>query len=224
MRILVVDDDRDIREFLKANLSAECFSVDTAGDGEEGSYLARTRTYDIIILDNVMPKKSGRDVCRDIRSNNISTPIIMISFRSEVEEKIDLLDKGADDYLGKPFSYKELRARMRAVLRRPKAIESSIVKVDDLTLDRASQKVKRGSKEIRLTRKEFAITEYMMRHSGLIVSRGMLMEHVWGDDIDPFSNTIESHILNIRKKIDKPPKRKLIYTISGRGYKIDCSP
>jgi len=223
MRILVVDDDIEIRKFLKKNLELESFVVDTAGDGEEGSYMGRTHPYDLILLDNIMPKKNGFEVCKEIRSSGKSMPIIILSIDADIGKKISLLNIGADDYVTKPFSYKELSSRIRALLRRPTTIVLPVLKTGDLTLDTLNQKVKRGSKEIYLTRKEFALAEYLMRNSGAVVSRATLLEHVWDDDVDPFSNTIEAHILNLRKKIDLPSRRKLIHTVPGRGYKIDIS-
>ncbi len=222
MRILVVDDDKDIRGYLKANLEAECFAVDTAGDGEEGSYLGRNNSYDAIVLDNNMPRKSGIRVCEDLRSTGNTTPILMLSVDGDSERKADLLDTGADDYLTKPFLYKELRSRIRALLRRPRETVSSILRVDDLVLDSSRQAVRRGKKKIYLTRKEFSLLEYLMRNEGAIVSRANILEHVWDDEISVFSNTIEAHILNIRKKVNLPSKRKLICTMVGRGYEISC--
>lgn len=221
MRLLVVDDDKEIREFLKGNLQSECFVVDTAADGEEGSYMGRTHDYDAILLDNILPKKNGFQVCRDIRQAGKNTPILILSVQSEVEDKVDLINGGADDYVTKPFAYRELQSRLRAILRRPPILAHPVMKVDDLTLDVLEQRVRRGKKDIYLTRKEFALAEYLMRHAGTVVSRGMLMEHVWNDDIDPFSNTIEAHILNLRKKIDPSPKHRIIHTVPGRGYKIE---
>lgn len=221
MRLLVVDDDREIREFLKTNLQSECFVVDTAADGEEGSFLGRTHDYAAIVLDNIMPKKNGFEVCREIRQAGKNTPIIMLSVQSEIEDKVDLINIGADDYVTKPFAYRELQSRLRAVMRRPPVVAHPSIKVDDLTMDILEQRVTRGKKEIYLTRKEFALAEYLMRNSGTVVSRGMLMEHVWNDNIDPFSNTIEAHILNLRKKMDSDPKRRLIHTVPGRGYKVE---
>ncbi|MDP1625247.1 MAG: response regulator transcription factor [bacterium] len=221
MRILIVDDDKEIRDFLKTSLQAECYVVDTANDGEEGSYLARTHDYDILIIDNIMPKKNGFEMCQDVRKHGKKMPIIVISVQSGVDDKVNLLNAGADDYLTKPFSYRELQSRIRALMRRPQTLVNPVLKVDDLILDATKQKVRRGAKEVYLTRKEFALTEYLMRNSGAVVSRGMLMEHVWNDAIDPFSNTIEAHILNLRKKIDAISKRKLIHTVPGRGYKIE---
>lgn len=223
MRILVIDDDKDIREFLKKNLQAESFVVDTAGNGEDGSYMARVHNYDVILLDNIMPKKNALEVCKDIRSSGKSTPIIILSVESETVDKITLLNAGADDYVTKPFSYRELSSRIRALLRRPSTILLPTLRIGDLTLDTMAQKVRRGSKEIYLTRKEFTLAEYLMRHSGKVVSRADLMEHVWDDDLNPFSNTIEAHILNLRKKIDASSRKKLIHTVPGRGYKIDTS-
>jgi DNA-binding response OmpR family regulator len=221
MRILVVDDDKDIREFLKKNLETECFAVDTAGDGEEGSYLARVNEYDLILLDNIMPKKSGLQVCTDIRSSGKHSPILILSVETNVDDKVNFLNAGADDYLSKPFSYKELRSRIRALLRRPAEVKSSKLRVDNLVLDTLNQTAKRGDRSIYLTRKEYALVEYLMRNSGIVLSRGDLLDHVWGEEVDPFSNTIEAHILNLRKKIDRNTKSKLIQTIPGRGYKID---
>jgi DNA-binding response OmpR family regulator len=149
------------------------------------------------------------------------SPIILLSVTASTEEKINLLNCGADDYLTKPFSFKELLARIRALLRRPRSIESDILEIGDLRIDVARQKVTRGGKEIYLTRKEFSLMEYLMRHRSMVVSRGMIMEHVWNADSDPFSNTIEAHILNLRKKIDQGFGGKLIHTVPGRGYKID---
>jgi two-component system, OmpR family, response regulator len=221
MRILVVDDDRDIREFLKSNLEADCFVVDTTGDGEEGSYMGRVHDYDLILLDYILPKKTGYTVCRDIRAAGKATPIIILSVQCETDDKVDLLNAGADDYLVKPFSYEELRSRIRAIMRRPPSLMTPVLSVSDLVLDTARQKVRRAGKEIYLTRKEFALLEYLLRNSGTVISRGALLEHVWDESVDPFSNTVEAHILNLRKKIDKKARKKLIHTVPGRGYKID---
>lgn len=223
MRILIVEDDRELREFLKKNLQIESFVVDTAGDGQEGSYMGRTHDYDLILLDNIMPKKNGLEVCKDIRLSGKTTPIIMVSVQSDTLDKVSLLNSGADDYVTKPFSYKELSSRIRAILRRPNLIISPVLTVGDFTLDTMNQKASRGRKNIYLTRKEFALAECLMRNAGSVVSRAMLMEHVWDDDLDPFSNTIEAHILNLRKKIDMKSGKKLIHTVPGRGYRIEST-
>ncbi len=220
MRILIIEDEKEIGDFLKRALQEEFFAVDTAEDGEEGSYMARTNDYDLIVMDNILPKKKGPEICRDIRAAGKTMPIIMLSVKSEASTKVDLLNAGADDYLTKPFSFEELLARIRALLRRPQRIEEEILRIDDLVLNAKEHIVKRAGKEIYLTRKEFALLEYMMKNNGVALSRGMIMEHVWDMNIDPFSNTIESHIASLRKKIDTKGKVKLIQTISGRGYKI----
>jgi DNA-binding response OmpR family regulator len=220
MHILVVEDDREISDFLRVSLEAECFAVDTAFDGETGSYLARTNHYDIIILDNVLPTKEGRLACKEIREAGKTTPIIMLSVKSETVTKVDLLNAGADDYMTKPFSLNELMARIRALLRRPKELTSEILSLGDLVIDISKHSVKRGGKEIYLTRKEFVLLVYLLKNAGAAMSRGMIMEHVWNMKIDPFSNTIESHILSLRKKIDVNAKKKLIQTVPGIGYKM----
>lgn len=220
MHLLVVEDDKEINDFLRVSMEAECFAVDTAFDGETGSYMARTSNYDLIILDNILPKKEGRIACKEIRDAGKTCPIIMLSVKSETVTKVDLLNAGADDYMTKPFSLEELLARMRALLRRPKEIETDILNIDDLFIDAKRHSVRRGKKEIYLTRKEFVLLSYLLRNAGAAMSRGMIMEHVWNMDIDPFSNTIESHILSLRKKIDAKSKKKLIHTVPGIGYKI----
>lgn len=221
MRVLIVEDDEDIRTMLKTSLEAETFSVDTAPDGERGSYMARTNEYDLVILDFMMPKKDGKAVCKEIRDEGKTMPIIMLTVRSTTEAKVDLLNAGADDYLTKPFSFQELKARINALLRRPKGMEGTTLEIDDLQLDSIRHKVVRSGKDVYLTRKEFALLEYLMKHRGIVISRGMIMEHVWDSEGDPFSNTIEAHILNLRKKIDGTKKKKLIHTIPGRGYTLD---
>jgi DNA-binding response OmpR family regulator len=223
MRILVVDDDPDIRGYLKSNLEAECFLVDTAKDGEEATFLGRNKNYDVIVLDNHMPLKSGISVCRELRQFGNTSPILMLSVEADSARKADLLDIGADDYLTKPFLYKELSSRIRALLRRPHKSIPAVLEFDDLTIDTFNQTARRGKRRIYLTRKEFSIMEYLLRNQGNIVSRTKLLEHVWNDEVDSFSNTLEAHILNIRKKIDRSPKRKLIHTFPGRGYQISHS-
>ena len=221
MRALVIDDEGAVRDLLAQNLRAHCFAVDTAKDGTEGSYLARTNEYDIIILDNMMPEKNGEAVCEEIRATGRNVPIIVLSVLSETARKIELLNAGADDYMTKPFSFEELMARIRALQRRPTKIEGDILRLDDLELDIKNQSVKREGEGIYLTRKEFMLLEYLMRNQGTVLSRSMIMEHVWDMESDPFSNTIESHILSLRKKLQQNGRSKLIYTIPGRGYKID---
>jgi DNA-binding response OmpR family regulator len=223
MRVLVIEDEKKIGAFLKAGLSEKCYSVDLAADGERGSFLARTTEYDLIILDNILPKKTGLEVCKDLRERGRTVPILMLSVKSDTATKVELLNAGADDYLIKPFSLDELLARANALLRRPAAMESDVMQIDDLKMDAVSFAVLRGGKRVYLTRKEFMLLAYLLRHRGTVVSRGMILEHVWDMDGDPFSNTIESHISSLRRKIDLPGRRKLIHTVPGRGYKVDTS-
>lgn len=223
MRILVVEDDIEIADFLEKSLREEGFVVDTARDGERGSYMARTNDYDFILLDYVMPKKDGLAVCREIREAGKKMPIMMLSVRSETPDKVRLLNLGVDDYVAKPFSFSEILARIRAISRRPNIIQTSPLTFEDLVMDVQKQKVFRGKKEVYLTRKEFLLLEYFMKNAGNVLSRGLIMEHVWNIDTDPFSNTIEAHVLNLRRKIDTG-KRKLIHTVPGRGYKMDKQP
>ena len=222
MRVLVVEDEEGIARFLKAGLESEYFAVDVAEDGERGSYLARTNDYDIIILDNMLPGKNGAEVCDDIRKSGRNTPIIMLSARAEMSIKVELLNKGADDYLTKPFSLEELLARIRALLRRPAHVAPDLLEIEDLVLDTKKHLVTRKGKEIYLTRKEFMLLEYLLRNNGTAVSRGMILEHVWDINVDPFSNTVESHILNIRKKVNDKGRKNLIHTLPGIGYKISA--
>jgi DNA-binding response OmpR family regulator len=221
MRILIIEDDLETRDFLKSALEAETYAVDATSDGEKGSYMARTNDYDLIILDNNLPKKNGKEICLDVRNAKKNIPILILSVLGEYDKKVDLLDTGADDYLTKPFSFQELLARIRALMRRPTTLTENIITIDDLVLDTIKQTVKRDKKGIYLTRKEFSLLEYLMRNKGKVVSRGTIMEHVWNIDTDPFSNTIEAHILNIRKKIRGHRKPELIHNVPGRGYKID---
>ncbi len=219
MRILVVEDEKRIRDYLKEHLKPDFYEVDLAADGQKGLELMRLNHYDLVILDNVLPKKSGLEVCTQARAFGITSPILVLSVLSDVKQKVALLDAGADDYLAKPFSFKELQSRMNALLRRPKSLEQEIIVVQDVTLNTSTHEVKRANSDITLTRKEFMLLRYFMRNAGLVLSRGMLIEHVWDMNADPFSNTIEAHIVSLRKKlVDK--EQKFIQTISGRGYKL----
>jgi len=223
MRVLVVDDDKDVCDLLQASLRTEGLAVDTTQDSTKGIYLARTNEYDLILLDNHMPGKNGRVVCEELRAAGKMMPIIVLSAISHTEAKIDLLNAGADDYLAKPFSLGELVARMRALLRRPAELLDEELVVDTLSLNTRTHVVRRGSTEIYLTRKEFTLLEYLMRHEDTVLSRSMLMEHVWEMNIDPFSNTVDAHIASLRKKIMLSNENKLIHTVPGRGYKISAA-
>ena len=221
MKILLIEDEKDIVDFLKPRLEGEGFAVDFALDGEQGVYKASTADYDLLIVDNMLPKKSGLAVCTEIRHQGRTVPILVLSVIADAAKKVELLNAGADDYLTKPFSFSELMARVKALLRRPKNLNAARIQIDDLTLDTAAHVVTRGDKRIHLTPKEFSLLEYLIKNRGVVVSRGMILEHVWDMNADLFSNTIEAHILSLRKKIDAPKKLKLIHTIHGFGYKID---
>lgn len=222
MRILVVEDEKKIRNFLRKGLKEAFFAVDLAEDGERGLNMAQINDYDLIVLDNLLPKKTGLEFCREFRETDTTTPILVLSVLADPHQKVELLDAGADDYLAKPFSLLELIARIRALLRRPQNIENTVLTVNDLSLDTAKHEVSRAGEDIVLTRKEFMLLQYFLKNKGTVLSRGMIMEHVWDMNADPFSNTIESHIVSLRKKIfDK--EQEMIKTIPGRGYKmIEC--
>ncbi len=221
MRLLLVEDEENIAMPLRTGLEAECFVIDVAADGERGSFLARTNEYDVIILDNMLPKKNGRLICQEIRQDGKTVPILILSVLNEVDTKVDLLNAGADDYLTKPFSFTELLARVRALLRRQSHITEEVLKIGDIILEVQAHRVKRGEREIYLTRKEFILLEYFMRNPGVVLSRGKIMEHVWDINADPFSNTIEAHIRSLRQKLQLSRDSKCIQTIPGRGYRIE---
>jgi len=183
--------------------------------------MARANAYDAVILDWVMPKKLGPEVCAEIRASGKTMPIIFLTVSSEVASKVQALELGADDYLTKPFSFQELLARLRAVLRRPTQTISEILTVEDLIMDVTKQTVHRQQEELKLTRKEFMLLEYLLRNKGGVISRSELLEHVQDSSVDIFSNTIESHIVSLRKKLNGSRRKELIHTISGRGYKND---
>ena len=217
MKILIIEDDISIRNVLRLSLEAKGFTIDEAEDGEIGSYLARTNSYDAILLDNVLPKKMGGHICKEVREAQKMTPILMLSGKQEVLTKIQLLNSGADDYITKPFSFDELLARIYAVLRRPSIIQKSIIKFKNIEINFPAQIIKKNNKSIYLTRKEFCLLEFLARNQGSVVSRGQILEHVWDMSVDPFSNTIETHIMNLRRKLHDT-RRTLICSIPGRGY------
>ncbi|HEY4489211.1 MAG TPA: response regulator transcription factor [Candidatus Paceibacterota bacterium] len=224
MRALVVDDEEELRDILADNLRRECFAVDTASDGTEASYMARTNEYDIILLDNMLPEKAGSTVCMEIRRAGKTVPILMLSILNDSWQKVMLLNAGADDYLNKPYSFDELMARVRALLRRPKEIIGDVATIDDLTVNMKQQSVKRGERNIYLTRKQFTFLAYLIRNEGSVLSRAMIFEHVWDMESDLFSNTIESHIRCLRKKLNAQGEKELIHTVPGRGYRFGLEP
>lgn len=220
MKILIVEDEKDIGLFLKSSLEKVGFNVDYTESGERGSFLAKTTDYDLIILDLNIPDKGGYEICRDIRIEGKEMPIIILTVASEIESKVQLLDLGADDYLTKPFSVPELLARIKSLLRRPKKLLNNTISFVGFELNTQKQVVTKNKKEIYLTRKEFILLEYLLLNRGRIVSRGELVDHVWDQEANIFSNTIETHILNLRKKIGKKANQSIIKTYSGRGYGI----
>ena len=222
MKILIVEDDRAIREALKEGLEDESYAVDTANDGYEGYLSASADEYDAIILDVMMPEMDGFEVCRKLREEGISTPILMLTAKNQENDIVDGLDFGADDYLAKPFSFEVLLARIRALLRRPKEKQAEILQVGDLSLNPATKQVQRAGQEIKLTTKEYALLEYLMRNAGIVRSKEQIISHVWDFDADILPNNVELFIMFLRKKIDKPFERKLIHTVSGFGYKIEA--
>lgn len=222
MKILIVEDDSHLAAALKSGLSV-MNTVEVASDGAEGSFLARSYDYDVIILDYSLPKKDGLIVLTEIRQSGKNMPIIFLSATDEVETKIAALEKGADDYMTKPFSMTELQARLKALTRRPPNISSSVVKIADIILNNDNQTVERRGSRITLTRKEFNVLEYLMRHAGKVLSRTQILEHVWTAENDPFSNTVEAHIRNVRLKLNKGKLPNLIANIPGRGYLIDSA-
>lgn len=221
MRMLIIEDDEELLQFLRLGFKTENWVVDIASDGDNGSYLARTNDYDLAIIDLSIPNKNGLEVCRDIRRAQKPFPILVLTVNDDTTMKVELLSAGADDYVTKPFSFKELVARTQAMIRRPKDYHFDELIVADLVLDTRRQQVKRDGNILYLTRKEYTLLEFLMRHAGTILSRGMIMEHVWSIDSDPLSNTIESHILNLRRKLNAIDRPNLIHNIPGRGYMID---
>jgi DNA-binding response OmpR family regulator len=224
MRVLVAEDDKEIRDVLCLFLRKECFAVDSVDNGEEASFLARTTDYDLILMDQVMPRMRGRDACREIRKAGIGTPVILLTVMDDPRFKVDAFNEGVDDFLCKPYAIDELVARMRAVMRRPRSVRPPESTVGDLIVDGAGQTARRGQRELILTRREFMLLEYLARNAGRVLSRGELIEHVWERDADPFSNTIEVHIANLRKKLREREEGQMIHTIIGRGYKLDARP
>lgn len=220
MRILAVDDDRRLCAVIKRGLLEEAYAVDLAYDGEEGAYLAEVNPYDLIILDIMLPNKDGIAVCRELRAKKVNTPILMLTAKDTVEDRVKGLDTGADDYLVKPFAFSELLARVRALLRREGMLKSPELRVGDLTLNTLTRQVWRGQRPIELTTKEYVILEYFMRHPNVVVTRTMIEEHAWDYDFDSLSNLVDVYIRRLRRKIDNEKADGLIQTVRGAGYRL----
>ena len=221
MRILVVEDDKKVAAFLQKGLREEQYAVDVCRDGEDAAYEAQIHPYDVIILDIMLPGKDGFTICKELRENNVLTPILMLSAKDSLEDKVIGLSGGADDYLTKPFSFEELLARIRALLRRSQDYKTGSLKVADLELDPLRHTVQRAGKPITLSGKEYALLEYLLRNKGIILSQSKIIDHVWDRNYDGTSNLINVYINHLREKIDKDAEVKLIKTVRGQGYKID---
>jgi DNA-binding response OmpR family regulator len=220
MKILVVEDEHLIANALKKGLELEHHVVDLAFDGLEGYDLASTVDYDLLILDLMLPKMGGLELCQKIRQKNINLPILILTAKSQIEDKVKGLNCGADDYLTKPFAFEELLARIRALTRRPQKAITETLTVKDLFLNLSTYQVYRGKKKISLSSKQYALLESLMRHPGQILTKEQLISHVWSYESDILPNTVEVYIRNLRQKIDKDYQVKLIKTIRGFGYKI----
>jgi DNA-binding response OmpR family regulator len=220
MRILVVEDEEAIATFLEQGLSEAGYAVDLATDGAEALHWLAIAPYDAIVLDLMLPKIDGLTVCAELRLRGLPTPVLMLTARDTVEDRVAGLDGGADDYLVKPFAFSELLARLRALLRREPALKGIVLQVDDLTLDTASHEVRRGGHLIALTIKEYALLEFLMRHPNQTLSRTTIAEHVWDDAFDHLSNIIDVHIFALRRKLDDGRSTKLLHTVRGVGYRL----
>ena len=220
MRILLVEDNRRLSESLRLTLEEDGYAVDTAYDGLDGEEMGLISSYDIIILDIMLPGKDGLEVCRELRDRRVSTPILMLTARDALDDRVRGLDSGADDYLVKPFEVDELRARIRALLRRESSSKSGSLQVADLVLDPATHTVRRGDQPIELTAKEFSLLEYLMRHPNHLITRAMAEDHLWSYDHVIASNVVDVYIRRLRLKIDDPNEVKLLETMRGAGYRL----
>ena len=218
MRILVVEDEKKVASFIKRGLEEEGHAVDVAVDGEEGLTMALGSVHDLIILDIRLPKMDGLRVLKELRQEKVMTPVLLLTVRATIEDKVLGLDAGADDYLTKPFAFQELVARVRALLRRRAAADPAILQVADLTLDPARRAVSRGDERIELTAREFALLDYFMRNPGRVLTRAMIAEHVWDYTFDTTTNVIDVYVNYLRKKIDAGWEPKLLHTVRGVGY------
>ena len=221
MRILLVEDEPRMANVIAKGLREHSYAVDVVEDGEAALYQTSINDYDLILLDVLLPQRDGFEVCRELRSREYETPILMLTARATIDDRVTGFDAGADDYLTKPFSFRELLARIRALLRRDTHLRPDVFQIEDLIVDSASHRVSRGNQVIQLTAKEYALLEYLARHGGQLVSRADIAAHVWDDSFDPFSNTIEVYMNRLRKKIDESHAKKLLHTRRGEGYILE---
>jgi len=222
MKILVVEDEERVAQFIQKGLKEEGHAVDVSYDGEDGGFLAEVNDYDLILLDVMLPKKNGISVCREIRARGVVTPVLMLTARDSVEDRVRGLDAGADDYLVKPFAFEELLARVRALLRRRSDSKTPTLQLADLELDPITRLVTRSGKPIRLTTKEYSLLEYLLRNANKVLSRTLIGEHVWDMNFDPESNVIDVYISHLRNKIDKGHDLPLLHTMRGQGYLLSA--
>ena len=218
MRILVVEDEKKVARFIQQGLEEEHYSVDVTYDGENGAVMAETQTYDLLILDVMLPTMNGLEVTRRLRSAKITTPILMLTAKTATEDKVAGLDSGADDYLTKPFAFAELLARVRSLLRRGSIEKSTLLTCADLELDTITHKARRGGKNIELTAKEYALLEYFLRNKDRVLSRTIISEHIWDYNFDTGTNLIDVYVNHLRNKIDSGSEKGLIHTVRGVGY------
>lgn len=218
MRILVVEDETKVASFIQRALAEERYAVDVCADGAMGVELAQRESYDLIVLDLMLPGLSGLEVLQRLRKGKILVPVLILTARARVDQKVKGLDAGADDYLAKPFAIEELLARVRALLRRGGGDPVGVLQVDDLSLNPATREVTRGGRRIELTGKEYALLEYFMRNAGRVLTRPMIVEHVWNLDFDTFTNVVDVYVSYLRSKVDHGWSRKLIHTVRGSGY------
>jgi two-component system, OmpR family, copper resistance phosphate regulon response regulator CusR len=220
MRLLIIEDEEKVSRFIVKGLMAERFAVDVAAEGDRGLELARTYSYDLIILDLMLPGLSGTEVLRLVRRENERVPVLVLTARDAVADKVQHFEIGADDYLTKPFAFAELLVRVKALLRRGAISRANTLRVADLEIDRLTQQVRRGGQRIELTGKEYALLEYLMTNVGRVLSRAMIIEHVWDQSFDGATNIVDVYVRHLRNKIDDPFERKLIRTVRGVGYAI----
>lgn len=218
MRILVVEDEKKVSSFIQKGLTEESYAVDVAHDGEEGLGFALQQEYDLIILDIMLPKMDGLKVLEQIRAKGRQVPVLLLTARDTLEDKVKGLDTGADDYLPKPFAFTELLARVRALLRRSSNSRAAVLKVDTLSLDPVSREVRRSGRKIDLTAKEYALLEFFMRNCGKILTRTVISEHVWDMNFDSSTNIVDVYVNHLRNKVEAPTEKKLIHTVRGVGY------
>ena len=220
MRILAVEDDRKLASYIAKALREASYAVDVAHDGEEGRHLALHESYDLIVLDLMLPKVSGLDLIDAVRAAGIRTPVLVLTARGTVADRVEGLDRGADDYVTKPFSVTELLARVRALLRRGGETDTRLA-VGDLTLDPGKRRASRGDRTIELSPKEYALLEYFMRNAEQVVTRTMIAEHVWDRNFESFSNVVDVHVNRLRRKIEREGETKLLHTVRGAGYVVE---